>query len=149
MNCIREAEEHLWYYRDMKRSLEHIERKLNKLHWDGKPQELKAVEIDGMPHANRQHDDMINIMYEYKRYLHMKETTELEIKEIDMILDDITKEKGCEHYKDVLKMWYIEKATKYEIALKIGYSERSVYHHKEKAIKKFAIQLFGLSALSA
>jgi hypothetical protein len=47
-------------------------------------------------------------------------------------------------------MWYVEKKAKEDIAEKLGYSHKqSVYEIKNKAIRKFAISLFGIVALQA
>lgn len=51
-------------------------------------------------------------------------------------------------YGEVLKMWYVDKLPKEEIAEEVKYSSRqSIYDIKNKAIRKFAIRLFGLEAL--
>jgi hypothetical protein len=62
----------------------------------------------------------------------------------------ISQDSGCERYKDILLMWYVEKIPKEDIANNIGYSHRqSVYEIKNKAIKKFTVALFGIVALVA
>lgn len=80
----------------------------------------------------------------------MRENTLIEVDRIDKELDSICIEPGCERYKDVLVMWYVEKLDREEIAHEIGYSHRqSAYEIRNKAIKKFAITLFGIEALRA
>ena len=47
-------------------------------------------------------------------------------------------------------MWYVEKKAKEDIAEKVGYSHRqSVYEIRNKAIRKFAVALFGIVVLEA
>lgn len=44
---------------------------------------------------------------------------------------------------------YLQRMNKSLIAKKLNYSERSLYRLRDQAIQKFAIQLFGLTALEA
>jgi hypothetical protein len=47
-------------------------------------------------------------------------------------------------------MWYIEELPKEKIAEIIGYSSKqSIYDIEAKAIRKFAIMLFGIDVLKA
>lgn len=80
----------------------------------------------------------------------MKELTAIEIGKIDDVLVAICEGSGCERYKDVLVMWYVNKLDKEDIAERLGYSHRqSVYEIKNKAIRKFAVALYGVTALKA
>jgi DNA-directed RNA polymerase specialized sigma subunit len=80
----------------------------------------------------------------------MKDRTLVEIAKVDSLLNAISQDLGCERYKDILFMWYVEKKPKEYIANEVGYSQRqSVYEIKNKAIKKFAVALFGIVALVA
>jgi len=152
MNYIREAEKYLWHYRDLKYSLEQLDREISKLKWSGAPKIPSAQELDGMPHGQVYQDDMMNIAFKLQMCIEGREKTLGELNEIDQVLEDISKEKGCEDYGKVLRMWYIEKKTKEEIAEVLNYSQnsrQSIYDIRGKAIRKFAIMKFGLDALKA
>lgn len=73
-----------------------------------------------------------------------------EIDKIEVSLQGICLDPGCGNYRDVLYRWYVEKLDKEVIATNLGYSSRqSAYDMKDKAIKKFAVALFGIAALEA
>lgn len=152
MNYILEAEKYLWHYRDLKYSLEQLDREISKLKWSGAPEMPSAQELDGMPHGQAYQDDMMNIAFKLHMCMESREKTLQELSEIDQILADISAEKGCEVYGKVLRMWYIEKKSKEEIAETLNYSQnsrQSIYDIRGKAIRKFAIRKFGLEALKA
>ncbi|MEN6567174.1 MAG: hypothetical protein ABFC57_12840 [Veillonellales bacterium] len=94
----------------------------------------------------------LNQIYQLQKWQEMRERTMVEIEKIESSLAGICADPGCERYRDVLYMWYVEKIDKEEIAVAIGYSEssrKSIYEIKNKAIKKFAVALFGIEALEA
>jgi hypothetical protein len=150
MNYIREAENYLKHYRDLRYSLNQIEKEITKIKWSGAPREISAMNLDGMPSGSIQQDEMINIIFKLKCYTEMKENTLKQINEIDTILNTLEKEEGCESYSKLLKLWYVDKKNKEDIAEELGYSSRqSIYTHRNKAIRKFAIRLFGIDVLKA
>lgn len=74
----------------------------------------------------------------------------VEIAKVDDVLDSICIDPGCERYKKLLYMWYVEKLDKEEIAEFFGYSSKqSVYDIRNRSIRKFSIALFGVTALQA
>ncbi len=149
MDYIREAEKKLWHYRDMKRSLEWQEREISKLKWAGAPMGITAMNLDGMPKGNKA-DEMINIAFELKAYLEMKAATEEEVSIIDNILDEISKDKGCERYGEILRLWYIDGLKKEKVLEIMNYgSLTSIYDLKNEAIRKFAVNIYGSTALKA
>jgi hypothetical protein len=78
--------------------------------------------------------------------------TRQQIAAITAAIDSIGRDVGCEQYPAVLRMWYIERLPKEEIAEKLNYSassRASIYSLKQAAIKKFAVTIFGVAALKA
>lgn len=150
MNYIKEAEQYLYHYRDMYVSIENMHKEISKLVWSG-PKDISAVQLDvtGV-HGSNQQDETINIMYKIQTLTNSKEQTKNKLDEMDNILEEIANEKGCELYGHVLRKWYIERIPKEDIAKEIGYSSKqSIYSLRAKAIRKFAIRLFGIEALKA
>jgi hypothetical protein len=99
-----------------------------------------------------QSHDTLNQIYQLQKWQEMKELTLIEMEKVDDALAVICHDSGCERYKDVLVMWYVAKLDKEDIAREIGYSEtsrKSIYEIKSKAIRKFAVALFGVTALKA
>lgn len=150
MNCIREAENYLRYYRELKQSIRHADRMIAKLTWQGAPKGAGAVNMDVTGIRASKSVNTLNQMYQLLKWQEMRERTQVEIDKVEESLSGICLDPGCERYRDVLVMWYIDKLDKEAIADCMGYSTRqSVYDIKAKAIRKFAVCLFGVTALQA
>jgi len=150
MNCIREAENYLRYYRELHQSVEHADYMLNKLVNQTAPNDISAVSMDITGIRAGKPCNTLNQMYELQFWHEMKEKTMGEIKKVDNILESISHGSGCERYRDILYMWYVEKTDKEDIAERMGYSSRqSVYDLRSRALNKFSIALFGITALKA
>ena len=150
MNYIREAENYLRYYRELHQSIELADYMIEKLIHQTAPKEISAVSMDVTGVRAGKPCNTLNQMYQLQMWQGMKERTLVEIEKVDNVLISISKDPGCERYKDILYMWYVKKKAKEEIADEIGYSHRqSVYEIRNKAIKKFAVALFGVVALVA
>lgn len=150
MNYIKEAENVLWYYNDLYRSIENMNREIAKIVSRQGPSGLNAIQLDptGIHGSGDADDNTYNLLYKLKVLTENREKTLVELAKIDEILDDISRDPGCELYGKVLQEWYIWRTPKNEIAERIGYStRRSIYQLKDKAIKKFAISCFGLNAM--
>lgn len=149
MNYIREAEKYLKHYKDLKYSLEQIDREIYRLQMSSAPKDIKAVNFDGVPHAEYYQDNIFNIAFQLKVFTEAKEQTLARLEEIDRILEDIGREN--KNYEKILRMWYIEKRPWEEIAEGLQYSPKSrnsIYELKNEAIRKFAVMLFGIGACS-
>lgn len=150
MDCIREAENYLRYYRELWKSIEHADRVIKQLMWQTAPRIPGAVTMDVTGIRASQPHDTLNQIYQLQKWQEMREVTLIEMGKVEDVLNAICQDPGCERYKDVLVMWYVEKMDKDMIAEKLGYSHKqSAYEIKNKAIKKFAVTLFGVIALKA
>ena len=150
MNYIKEAENRLWYYRDLQGSTIEMQRQINRIVGRSGPQALTAIHLDDTGVKSGRHDETINTLFEIQRLQAAIERTQEEFGEINQLLDGISQEQGCELYGMVLQKWYIERQTKEAIARDINYSSiQTVYDIKNKAIRKFAVRLFGIEALAA
>ncbi len=149
MNYIKEAEQYLKYYADLHKSIENMDKEIARLIYRSVPKgsTSSVLDLTGIRGNNNQ-DDAYNTLFKIQNLIKSKANTEEELEKIDKILEDISQEKDCEYYGQVLRKWYIERIPKEDIAREIGYSsKRSVYSLRSKAIRKFAIRLFGLEAL--
>ena len=149
MNCIREAENYLRYYRELHQSIKHADNMIKKLMYQTAPNEMSAVSSDVTGIRAGKPINTLNQMYELQMWQEIKGRTMIEIEKVDSILNSISQEQGCEYYKDILFMWYVQKKDKEEIAEEIGYTERHLRRIKNEAVKKFAVSLFGIVALEA
>lgn len=115
------------------------------------PSTLNAISLEptGVRGSGDADDNTYNLLFRLKTLTDGREKTLTELEKVDQILDDISRESGCELYGMVLREWYIVRTPKDEIGPKIGYGRRNIYYIKDKAIKKFAIRHFGLDAVKA
>jgi hypothetical protein len=154
LNYIKEAENVLWYYNDLYRSIENMNREIAKIVSRQGPSDLNAMQLDatGIHGSGDADDNTYNLLYKLKTFSEEREKTIAELGKIDQLLNDISQESGCKYYGAVLRKWYIEKVPKEEIAKSIGYSvtsRTSIYDLKSRAIKKFAVNYHGIEAVKS
>lgn len=75
-----------------------------RLKWEGAPSLPGAINYTGMPSGSRVQDEMINIVFQIKKFMDLKEHTKVQMEEIDLILEELKQEPGCENYGKVLKL---------------------------------------------
>lgn len=149
MNYIREAVEELEEYNRLRCSLANLAEEIRDIR--STMPDAKAVVIDDMPHGSgpsSPDDAIVNKLYVIQKKQKEYANTKRRIERIDRILENISKEKGCEKYGKLLKLWYIEKWNKEDIATETGYTERHLYRIKGQAIRKFAIELNGIDVIN-
>lgn len=149
MNCIREAENYLRYYRELRQSIGHADRMITKLKWQSAPREVGAVNMDVTGVRAEKPINTLNQMYQLQKWQEMRELTQVEIDKIDEQLDFLSSEPGCEQYRVILTRWYVDKHNREDIADELGHSLRNIYRIKEQAMQKFSVMLFGIEALKA
>lgn len=148
MNYIREAENRLWYYRDLHQSIEQISQRISKLIDRSSPSDLSAMALDNSGVHSQRVDNTLNLLFEIQKLTELRRETQEALGEIDGILAGFDNQGDCRFYGTVLRKWYIERVPKEDIAREIGYSSKqSVYNIKSRAIRKFAVMLFGIEAL--
>lgn len=148
MDYIEEAEKYLRHYQDLYRSLSNMRRERAILMGKAAPRGYKESDytqpvVSGGPGQ----EDAYNLLFKIKVLTENITKTTEKLKEIDEILNGISQEPGCELYGDILNKWYIEKLPREEIAQEANYCERNIYKIRDKAIQKFAVNLFGLNAV--
>lgn len=149
MNYIQEAEKRLKHYRDLKRSVEQMDKDIARIVSKATPSELNAVAMDLTGVRGSSDDDTYNILFELQTLTISKRKTEEEIESIDNILKDISKEHDCRMFGKVLYMWYVKRIPKEEISKETQYSIRQLYRIKDEAIRRFAVRVLGIKALEA
>jgi len=148
VNYVKEAEKYLYYYTELYRSMGHMRMERTRLIAKSCPSRDLVAKFDLTGVRASAHDEAINDLYKIKVLTENIAETEKALAEVEKILEEISQDPGCELYGEVLRKWYIEKVPKEEIALEIGYQTRkSVYEIRAKALRKFAVRLFGLGAL--
>ncbi|KEH99959.1 DUF1492 domain-containing protein [Clostridium botulinum] len=148
MNYINEAIEYLTSYNDLKIALKNLKNK--ELLLKENLEEIKSVSLDGMPKSNMidPDDRIINIIFKLDQTRNYIKETENKIKEIDNIFKNFKENELTKEYGKILRLWYIEQWSKIRIAMEFNCSERQLYRIRSKAIRKLAIQLFGIKVIA-
>lgn len=145
MDYIKEAENYLKHYASLRKSVSHARYMVHKLMMKSCPGEVSAVNND-ITGVSAQHPvNTLQEMYELQQWQKVITDNEHEITHITDILESLEDKE-----KIILEMWYIDKIQVIDIAVKFEFEERrSAYNLKNKALKDFAIKLFGINALKA
>lgn len=144
MDIIKDAESYLEGYYDLKNSIINITKEIELLDEDIKS--IKNLDYSGMSHrseVSHSDDRLVNLLYKKQVKESLLERTKEKVAFIDNILTKLSKEEDGK----VLKAYYIDTLRKEELEKAIGSSERNIYRMKNKALRRFAIQLFGIVAL--
>lgn len=143
MDYIKEAEWYLRNYRDLKMAVTTIEDELDYLE-----EELtgaKAIDYSGMPSGGGSalpDDRLVNLLYQKQVKQKTLDLTKLKVKHIETIFNNL----GAKD-EELLKAFYLDNLRGNELEGQFALSERQVYNRKKIAIKRFAIQLFGIKAV--
>lgn len=145
MDYLKEIDTMLKNYANLKDSIISITDEVQML--DEEIQDLKAIQYSDMPKsvAFNVDDRLINLIYKKDIKEKSLKATQNKVKHIDMILLRMNN-----HYPfetSILKAIYIEKAKGYNLERICGITERQVYRVKKKALKLFAIQLYGIEVI--
>lgn len=149
MDYIREAIEHLRSYNDLQFALQNLSREIAEL--KATMPDVKAIEITDMPKGGGPagaDDILVNKVYRLQMAKTEYKTAYRAVKKIDQTLEDISLQKGCETFGGLLRAWFIQHRDKEDISLELGYSERQIYRIKDIALRKFAIQYFGIDVIT-
>ena len=158
MNYIEEAEKYLRNYRHLRGSVDTMRRERERLIGKARPrgEENMAIALDavgggrGGKGGGGEYDEAINLIWRIQGLTESIAETEEKLKEIDVLLEEISEGDGCEFYGMVLRAWYIDSVAKEDIAAEIGYESRtSIYTIRNRAIRKFAVRVLGIRALEA
>lgn len=145
MDYIKEAENYLKHYASLRKSVSHARYMINKLMMKSCPGEVSAVNND-ITGVSAQHPvNTLQEMYELQQWQKIVTDNEHEIKHISDTLESLEDKE-----KLILEMWYVNKMQAIDIMNEFEYDERrSVYNLKSKALKNFAINLFGIKVFNA
>lgn len=147
MNYIVEAENVLKKYKLMQSSIKNIKAEMDSIERGMRPSSkvVATLEETGVRGSKKNND-----LFRYAELKAMREETQDYLDRIDCILADISLEKNCGIYGQLLKLWYIEKLSKEKIMEEFHYSGyQAIYEYRNKAIEAFAVALYGIRAVKA
>ncbi len=143
MNYIKEAEEYLRSYSDLKDSIVNIKKELEFLELEITG--VKAIDYSGMPGgggATLPDDRLVNLLYKKQVMEAALESTTNTLSYINYIFERLSEKEA-----KVLKAFYIEGLRGTALEEKFKICERQVYNLRQPAIRRFAKQLFGIKAI--
>lgn len=148
MNYINEAMEYLTSYKDLKIAVENLKEKETKL--SENLHSLKPINLNGMPKGKSVEVDdvLVNTIFQLDQTKKFIKETEDKIREIDLVLENLKSNDATEEYEKLLRLWYIEEWTKIAMTKEFNCSDRQLYRIRAKAIRKLAIQLFGIKVIA-
>lgn len=143
MNYFKAAEQVLSSVPTLKRALENLERRKERLIESGAPREPGAIDYSKPFMDAHFVSDTLGELLELSECTRNIAETQRELNYIDGIIAQLTEE-----YKKIIVLWYIEKRSKESImeALYIE-SLTTVYNLRNRAVAEFALLYYGASAL--
>ncbi|HAN20412.1 MAG: hypothetical protein A2Y15_08650 [Clostridiales bacterium GWF2_36_10] len=145
MNYFKAAEQDLSSIPVLKRSLENLKKRKERLLNSGCPSENVIIDytkpyVDSS-FVNETLNDLIQLSQVNKEIAN----TEAKIAEFDDVINQLDKE-----HKTIITMWYIEKQSKEAIADKMHFQKRdSIYSLRNKAVAQYALLYYGANALNS
>lgn len=148
MSYIKNAELYLENYTKLLKSIKNAEYMMQRLQWKSRQYDLRAACSDG---SGRRGNFISATEKEFDEYLTWREiraANEEAVRHIEEALASLGQEPMGGMEEKLLRLWYIEKMPKEDIAAELGYETRkSVYELRKKVLTKFTVLLFGILAL--
>lgn len=143
MNYFKAAEQVLGSIPTLKRALENLQKREQRLIEQGKPREPGAIDYNKPFTDSHYVSDTLNELLELSECSKNIAETQRKLAELENILNQLNEE-----YKKVVVLWYVEKRSK-EAIMEELYVESltTVYNLRNKAVAEFALLYYGASAL--
>lgn len=147
MDYIQEAENVLNAYQDLVHSLDSLKDEIRTIEYE--LQSIKSMDYESVSSGSMNSDDKItNLIYKKQVKISAYKLTKAKINNIDNALEYL-KCDGKEESQDaaLLKLFYIDKYRMEDICNKLNLCDRSIRRKKHCALKRFSIQLFGITPI--
>lgn len=143
MNYFKAAEQVLGSIPTLKKALENLQKREQRLIEQGKPREPGAIDYNKPFTDSHYVSDTLNELLELSECSKNISETQRKLAELENILNQLNEE-----YKKVVVLWYVEKCSK-EAIMEELYVESltTVYNLRNKAVAEFALLYYGASAL--
>ena len=143
MNYFKAAEQVLGSIPTLKRALENLQKREQRLIEQGKPRYPGAIDYNKPFTDSHYVSDTLNELLELSECSKNIAETQRKLAELENIIDQLNEE-----YKKVVVLWYVEKRSK-EAIMEELYVESltTVYNLRNRAVAEFALLYYGASAL--
>lgn len=148
MDYVKEAENYLRSYNDLTSSVDNLKREISDI--NAELTCIKNIDYSGMPHGSGSglpDDLLVNKLYRKQKAVDELKKTIRAISRIDYVLKKLSEGEGNEKHEKVLRLFYIEGARGQALEEALECSERHCYRLKGIAIRRLAVQLFGIKGL--
>lgn len=148
MNYIKEAEDYLRNYNDLLKSVDNLKKEISEI--NSELTCIKSIDYSGMPHGSGSgfpEDRLVNKLYRKQKAEDELKRTVKAIKRLDAVLKGLSEGEGNEKHEEILRLFYIEGARGQALEEALECSERHCYRLKGMAIRRLAVQLFGIKVL--
>lgn len=144
MDYVREAVEYLKNYDNLLVARKHLNE--NILMLKENLESVKGISYSDMPRGNSKgtpDDELVNKIFELNESIKLFEENEQAIRSTEEALKDLQGD-----FKKIIWSWYVEEKTETQMLNELNISRATFYRLKSQAIRTFAIQLFGVRAIS-
>lgn len=143
MNYFKAAEQVLGSIPTLKKALENLQKREQRLIEQGKPREPGAIDYNKPFTDSHYVSDTLNELLELSECSKNIAETQRKLAELENIINQLNEE-----YKKVVVLWYVEKRSK-EAIMEELYVESltTVYNLRNRAVAEFALLYYGASAL--
>lgn len=143
MNYFKAAEQVLGSIPTLKRALQNLQKREQRLIEQGKPREPGAIDYNKPFTDSHYVSDTLNELLELSECSKNIAETQRKLSELENIINQLNEE-----YKKVVVLWYVEKRSK-EAIMEELYVESltTVYNLRNRAVAEFALLYYGASAL--
>lgn len=143
MNYFKAAEQVLSSVPTLKRALENLEHRKQRLIESGSPREPGAIDYSKPFTDSHYVSDTLNELLELSECTRNIENTRREIAYIEGVIEQLSEE-----HKKIVVLWYIEKRSKEQIAEALFVeSNTTIYNLRNRAVAEFALLYYGSSAM--
>lgn len=124
-------------------ALQNLERRKERIVQHGSPAGYPSPDFSKPYASTSAVNDTLAECLELAEVVREIKVTEEKIREIDAVISQLD-----EAGRDIIRLWYIERKSKDEIAAAVNYaSTRSIYDLRNTAVAEFALRYFGAVAL--
>ena len=143
VNYFKAAEQVLGSIPTLKKALENLQKREQRLIEQGKPREPGAIDYNKPFTDSHYVSDTLNELLELSECSKNIAETQRKLAELENIINQLNEE-----YKKVVVLWYVEKRSK-EAIMEELYVESltTVYNLRNRAVADFALLYYGASAL--
>lgn len=145
INYFKAAERVLSERGRLELALDNLKKRRERVLGRSSPRDISATDYSALYTSGGRANDALNSCLELAELSREIGDTEGMIAEIDSVLGQMERAEA-----KLLRLWYIDRQSKEEIAAEMAYSSKaSVYDMRNRAVAAFAVLYFGAGAIAS